>query len=412
METGAIGKRVRYWRDRRGLTRRHFADLVGRSSSWVDKIESGERHLDRLSVLDQVANALNVPLQVLLDDDAFRLRAQCVDAPEAAAIRMALQQWTPAAGPPHPATDTAATAREPELRRLRRQVTYAWLAFQSANYATLGSLLAALVTDTQHARDTLVGDDAATATAMLAQVYQIITSTVRKLGHVDLEWVAADRAMRCAEQIGDVTLYGGAAFRLVNAIRDNNGAPAAVTATRATADHLRHHGKPATTPQARSLYGHLMLQGAMAAAAADDASSVAELLREAEHTAEMLGTDRNDFYTAFGPTNVTIHEVAALVELREWRPALAVTERLSRDRLAALPKERRANHLLDLARAHSLGGHRDEATWSLLEADALAPNEIRCRPVARDLVADLVRRSRTRPSFDLQRLAARVGVPA
>jgi hypothetical protein len=33
----AIGERVRYWRQRRNLDRKRFADMVGRSTSWLDK---------------------------------------------------------------------------------------------------------------------------------------------------------------------------------------------------------------------------------------------------------------------------------------------------------------------------------------------------------------------------------------
>ena len=39
----AIGRRVRYWRLRRNLGRQRFADMVGRSVSWLDKVERGER---------------------------------------------------------------------------------------------------------------------------------------------------------------------------------------------------------------------------------------------------------------------------------------------------------------------------------------------------------------------------------
>jgi hypothetical protein len=46
----AIGRRVRYWRVRRNLDRQRFADMVGRSTSWVDKIEKGERSLLRLPI--------------------------------------------------------------------------------------------------------------------------------------------------------------------------------------------------------------------------------------------------------------------------------------------------------------------------------------------------------------------------
>jgi transcriptional regulator with XRE-family HTH domain len=38
-QASAIGRRVRYWRTRRNLSRQQFADRVGRSTSWVDKVE-------------------------------------------------------------------------------------------------------------------------------------------------------------------------------------------------------------------------------------------------------------------------------------------------------------------------------------------------------------------------------------
>ena len=46
-ETAAV---VLYWVQRRGLTRQIFADRMGKSLSWVDKIRAGDRQLDRLSV--------------------------------------------------------------------------------------------------------------------------------------------------------------------------------------------------------------------------------------------------------------------------------------------------------------------------------------------------------------------------
>ncbi len=403
LEIGEIGPRVRYWRERRGLTRQHFGDLMGRSPSWVDKIEKGDRQLDRLSVLELIAQTLSVPLHVLLDEDEFRLRSQCVDSAEVAAIRGVLQRYEPSINPSPPRD------RQVEPAQLQRQVTYAWLAFQASDYATLGPILAGLLVDAQKGSTELPGSQRTVAESLLAQTYQIIASTVRKLGHFDIEWIAADRGIRVAEQTGDPVLFGGAAFRLVNAFGDNNGGRAAVNMARRAADRLSDG--PESSPTT-SLYGHLLLQGAMCAATSGDASSVRELLNEAARVAVRLGADRNDCYTAFGPTNVLIHEVAAMVELREWGPATDAAARIDPARLGALPKERRANHLLDVARAHSLGGRRDEALAYLLEADALAPREIRCRPIAVDLIADLLRRARSRPSADLLRLAARAGIPA
>ncbi|MDQ1293563.1 MAG: hypothetical protein QG608_1444 [Actinomycetota bacterium] len=399
-EPDRIGRRVRYWRERRGLTRGHFADLMGRSPSWVDKVEAGERKLDRLSVLEQVASALDLPLHVLVDDDACRLRAQCVDAAEVTAIRAALQHHEPA--------DPAPDEPEPDLDRLQRQVLYAWLAFQSSDYASLGPVLARLLTAAQRARRYTDTSRRPSADALLTQTYQIAASTARKLGRYDLEWIAADRGWHVAQDVEDPVLRGGATFRVINAYQDNAGATAAVALARTAARTLIP--SPASgSVGCRSVYGHILLQGAMSAAVDNNASAARELLDEAHQTAALLGQDRNDYYTAFGPTNVLIHQVAAMVQLREWSQALQAADRINEHHLRLLPKERRANHLLDVARAHSLAGHREESLSHLLHAERLAPREVRCRPIALDLITDLIRRSRN-PSPELRRLATRTGI--
>ncbi|NBE84806.1 helix-turn-helix domain-containing protein [Micromonospora sp. NEAU-HG-1] len=53
-----IGLRMAELRDRRGMSQQVFADRIGKSKSWVDKVERGVRTLDRLSVIETVAAAL------------------------------------------------------------------------------------------------------------------------------------------------------------------------------------------------------------------------------------------------------------------------------------------------------------------------------------------------------------------
>src|SRR5204863_8925146 len=60
-----VGRQVARWRKRRGVTRQQFADLCGRSPSWVDKSERGERARLRLPALQRVAEVLNVPVEVV-----------------------------------------------------------------------------------------------------------------------------------------------------------------------------------------------------------------------------------------------------------------------------------------------------------------------------------------------------------
>ena len=291
-----------------------------------------KRKLDRLSVLEHVADALHVPVHVLLDDEAFQRNAGCVDPVEVAALRSALLEHrmavprTQPGAPPEPGAP-----RDPvpaEVAALQAQLRYAWSAFQASDYAALGPLLGRMLT-AAHATASSGSDDGRQVTALLSEIYQVIASTTRKLGYVELVWVAAERSQVLAEQTDDPVLRGGAAFRLVNAMKDNNGGAAAVHSAQRAGDDLASGGD-ASRPEVRSLFGHTLLQGAMAAAAADDSAGARAFLTDARSTAASLGVDRNDYYTAFGPTNVTIHEVAAMVELREWTTALKAVSAMGR----------------------------------------------------------------------------------
>jgi transcriptional regulator with XRE-family HTH domain len=64
-----VGRRVAYWRNRRNLTQQVLADRLGRSKSWVDKVERGVRRLDRISIVREVAGVLAVDPAVLLDQE-------------------------------------------------------------------------------------------------------------------------------------------------------------------------------------------------------------------------------------------------------------------------------------------------------------------------------------------------------
>jgi hypothetical protein len=80
--------------------------------------------------------------------------------------------------------------------------------------------------------------------------------------------------------------------------------------------------------------------------------------------------------------------------------------------MRAIRRERRANHYVDVTRGHSQCGQRDQALGKLLEAEALAPREITCRPLAHATIENLVQRSRGRLPAALKSLADRAGVAA
>jgi hypothetical protein len=120
--------------------------------------------------------------------------------------------------------------------------------------------------------------------------------------------------------------------------------------------------------------------------------------------------DANYYWTCFGPTNIQLHRAAAAVELGEGRLAVEVHENLNLEAFHSLLPERRAHHFLDQARAQALIGDIDMASEMLLEGDRLAPSEIRCRPLAREVLSDVLRRTRGAPSASVAELAEHMSV--
>ena len=333
-----VADSVLYWMRRRGLTRQVFADRLGKSVSWVDKIKNGDRQLDRLSVLRQIAHVLDIPLQTLVDpDEADRLR-RCPDDGDIAAIRSALRRYDAITNVFRSSDDVLP---EPNLRRLERSVRYGWMAFQVSNYQAIGQLLPALIHEAQAAVRQLADDDQRTARACLAWTYQLTAATAFKLGDAQLGWIAADRGIQLAEQTGDLTLVASAARWVAHALIDTFRSGDAVTMVRSAADRLAPHLERADTAF-MSAYGMLLLKGSIAAARLYQATDVRDLQAEALSVANVLGAGPNVLWSSFGPTNVRVHEVSALADMQSGGRVTEAAAGISQVALMSLPKERPA----------------------------------------------------------------------
>ncbi len=85
----ALGRKIAAERRRRGLSQPELARMIDRSVAWVSQVERGVRKVDRMSVLETVAAALDIPLAEL-----------AAEAPVVAAVtRGTTGRGWPAAGP-------------------------------------------------------------------------------------------------------------------------------------------------------------------------------------------------------------------------------------------------------------------------------------------------------------------------
>lgn len=182
---------------------------------------------------------------------------------------------------------------------------------------------------------------------------------------------------------------------------------AAVQLIGAASDYLHLGLSGAASPECLSIYGTLFLAGSMAAARAEERSTVREFLAEADQAARQLGQDANHMWTAFGPTNVDIHRVATAAELGDMQVAADLGPRID---TSSLPTDRRTRHNIEVARALSAHNRVDDALAMILEAESWAPEQLRSHYLARELVLTWVGNQRSRPSRTMADLADRLHV--
>ncbi|WP_343448951.1 helix-turn-helix domain-containing protein [Micromonospora oryzae] len=396
-----IGERVAWYRYRRGLSQEVLAGLIGRTADWLGKVENNRIELDRLSVIKSLAEVLDVTLGDLLGEPSLLDWTGDSGTATVPALRAALMNYR-ALGPFGGGTG----AEPPSIAALKKEVGALWDAYQDSRFGYVTGRLPDLLDRAQAAADHHDGDDQDHARRLLGLAYQLAATQLTKLGESDLAWIAADRGLAAVRPTGD-PLITGSLFRSVgHALHATGRYAEAVRLTEDAAGFLEPHLKHAT-PALLSVYGTLFLSGSMAAARANDAGTTRTFLAAADQAAGQLGADANHLWTAFGPTNVAIHRVATAAELGDLQVAIDLGPRVD---TTGLPMERRVRHALEVARAYSSWNRIDDAQAALLDAEQMAPEQVRHHFLSRQLALTWIRRQRGKPSAELVGLAQRLKV--
>jgi transcriptional regulator with XRE-family HTH domain len=398
-----IGERIAYHRKRLGLSQVEFAGLVGRSESWVSQVERGARPVDRMSVLQRVADVLSVSVAELRGDDeapALDERPEAFDT-----IRLALTGH-PAIGSVLGTAEQTAPAQQ--LETLRNQHASVWELLHGSRYTELAPVLAALIPGLEAATRTADSEPVRTeARELLGDTYQATAAMMARIGETDAAWIAADRAGFCAEMAGTPLAVAASMFRMAHVFLALGQIDQAQHVAASTANALEPTITGQADPEVLSLYGALHLVLAVAAARDNKRSQAREDLEIASKIADQLGGDRDDYGTEFGPTNVAVHAVSIAVELGDAGQAIELGQQVNP---AGLSPERQARYLLDLAQAHAMRRQIGEALHALQEADRIAPEETRVNYVSRATIRELLQLSGLRPRPELRDLAERFGV--
>jgi hypothetical protein len=215
----------------------------------------------------------------------------------------------------------------PDLARLRLKLERVNRAYQAARYEEAGRILPGLIRAVETAARTCPRRDAATVSALRSQVYQAATMVLSRVGETGLAWTAGDRAVTAAEHADAGLLAAMSAFRLAHVFIRRKHASHVRDLVTGAASALERSGTQGD-PERLSVLGGLHLADALAAAADFDRAAADRSLIAARRVADRLGEDRNDHWTAFGPTNVRIHEISAAVAFGDASTAVETGETL------------------------------------------------------------------------------------
>jgi transcriptional regulator with XRE-family HTH domain len=399
----SLGQRVALYRRRRGMSQEVLAGLAGRTADWLGKVENDRIPLDRLSVIRALAGALRVPVEDLIAGDAPAAAPPAASqGPPVQLLRDLLADYrtvTPLLGNPD-------MGRPAGMDGLARDVAGVFSAYQASRYGEVTRRIPLLIAAAQAAVHAPRGGARGKALGLMALSYQCAAMILTQTGESGLAWIAAERGLNAAQDSGQPAVIGSLLRSVTHALLSAGRYGPAAQLTDDAAAYLRKNTGLAD-PVSLSVYGTQFLAGSMAAARAGDRSAVRQFLGEAHRAASLLGGDANHLWTAFGPANVAIHRVATAVELGDVQVAIDAAPRLD---TAALPAERRVRHAIDLARAHAARNKTTEAVDMLLDAEQIAPEQLRCHMASRQLTLSLLRVPRSRPTARLRGLAHRMGI--
>jgi transcriptional regulator with XRE-family HTH domain len=405
----SVGKQVATLRRLRGVTQRQLAQRAHVSLSLLTKVECGQVPASP-AFIGAVARALRVDVPRITGQPYMERTSDGPLLLEALApIRRAVAAFDlpPESVPPRPAADLAVdVAHVSDLGR-------------NANYARIGELLPGLLEDLAVAVHSAAEADRPYLLGLLAEAYGGATAVSAILGYLDLRDRVLDRIEWASRESGDplrvfraqwqrgVTLLHQAAYpeglRLMDRIRREMG------------DNPGQMDLPAL-----SIYGSTHLRSGILAARAgarsrSNGNAVSRDAYEqrawthieaAREIADLIGSDRDDYGVAFGPSNVAQHEVAVAVELEEGTEAV---RRSRRARMApTAPPVRRGHHYIDLARGYFMDGNHGGALRCLQRARRIAPQQTRYHPMVRETVLALA--NARRGTEDLARFASWLGI--
>ncbi|MGW3343002.1 helix-turn-helix domain-containing protein [Nonomuraea rubra] len=391
----STGQMVRLQRERRGMSTTALATQSGCTPRHIELIEHGKR-TPSLPLLREIAKVLGVRTAVLLGETPRDSHEP--SRPQISDIERALF--------------TSSTLRPdiepPDAEQLSERVAAArnaWFTSQR-RYSILMAALPSLVTDAE----SLALERTHRSYSVATDAYLLARGVLKHLRRVDLAHLAADRAMRFAEESADPLMIAWAYWNLGQSMLSDDMHQIAYDVARRAIEQLEPHVGDGDERHVKALGAlHLLAAIGEARMGADDQAR--ERVRgPAARLAERVEDSSGVYDLAFfGPTNVAIH--MASIENDTGRPeaVLHLADDIDLRRTPSI--ERRTTHLGHVARACEDTGDDAASLLHLLRIERECPEELDHKLLLREMVRSLARRARPSWAPEVRYLAERHDIP-
>ncbi|WP_158887920.1 helix-turn-helix domain-containing protein [Amycolatopsis anabasis] len=392
MATSSIGRTLKQIRNARGKSLAAIAGLAGISPSYLSMLESGQRALDRRSLIIALANALEVA--------PTELAAEMV-APEGALpqdkalteVRRALMAVS--------LNDPGGAVVPADV--LADRVNEVIKATHACRHDVIGATLPDLIRDL-HTTENAHRDEREVLRLIACLHLQGTQAWLPVAGaSPDLSWLAATFSRQAAERLEEPVSLALSAFGTVHGLIASGSFDLAER-TLAAAD------AGTDTRDGLVVTGMLTLTSSLLAAARGDDGARLAPLDEAAALAERV--EGPEPWFGFGPSNVGLWRLSVALESGDHSGAARIAERdVNPDEL---PSDfRRAAYWVNYGRALAkLPKRRDKAVVALRKAEQISPARVHRNPLARETLADLLARAkRDAVGRELRGMAHRSGLP-
>jgi transcriptional regulator with XRE-family HTH domain len=395
-----FAQRLRYFRERAGMTRAVLGGLVGRSESWVKGVESGRFLMPRLPMLIRLAEVLGVEPSELVGENGIPVSAFGKAAhPALPKITEALTSYPLDT---HDIVPLSAAA-------LADRVAQAWQLWHTAarQRTAVAVVLPDLLRQGRIAARLHDGNERRACLVSLAQIYHICQLYLSFQPVPEMLMLTGDRAISTALDADDPRAIAGAAWYMNHIFRDaGERDEARIDLATRTCQLL----SPDKGGEDLARWGLLQLAIALSHAKSGHEGDALRHWDEAGRAAGALGSNYVHPWLIFGSGMVDAYAVTIQADLAHSGQATRISDALN---LGSMPSAtRRSFHYAEAARAY-FGRREHIATVHLLnKAWGESPDTAQFSIFARSAVLELSEHGPGAIRDDAIQLRERLGLMA